>query len=577
MGTARLAWQQRFWPTASSVSLDSVVSAAALGLVGVLVILPLLFLLYAAFSTGSPGQPGALVTLEHVRTVYFSTKYVGPLLNSLYLAVVVTVLVVPVGTLFAWLIARTDIPQRRLIESLMVLPIFISPLLGALAWVALAAPGSGFINAFARTFGLAARDLIDIYSFSGIVFVMFLYFVPFAYLFVVGALKNMDPALEDAVHTIGGGDLAAIRHVTLPMLVPAVFSSALLVFVLATEHFAVPAMLGVRMGEFTTITMLIYQGFLFQNVPQGEVAALGTLLLWLTLAGIFFYRRTVAIARRYVTVSGKGYQPRLIVLGKWRYAALALLALYAAAAVVLPYVALVLASLLRFLTPRLRLELFTLDNYAQLVQPSALLAIQNTLLLGIAGATITAVLAFFVSYLIVRGRGRVTAAIDYISTLPVAIPSMAMAIGLLWTYTLLPLPVYGTLAVLLIAYVTRFLVYGVRIGTAGLHQIDPELEEAGRIAGLSRLATFWRIALPLLRPSLLAAWILLFVLIVVEISATILLYTANTTTMSVAIWLAVETSGSVRAFTMGALQITLVFIVISLAHRMTGSLQRVLA
>lgn len=572
MGSSEGAYPQP--DRTGQLRLDRLVAGSALALLTILVIMPLLVLVYAAFSTGSPGQVGAAVTLENIQTVYLSTKYLRPLFNSVLLAVVVTVLVVPIGALFAWLLARTDIPCRGIIEPLILLPIFISPLLGALAWVGLAAPGSGFVNALGRTLGLTG-DAVNIYSFWGIVLVMVLYFVPFAHLFVVGTLKNLDPALEDAVHTVGGSDLAALRHVTLPMLRPAILSSALLVFVLAAEQFAVPAMLGVKSGDFTTMTLAIYQGFLFQTAPPGEVAALGTLLLWLTLAGVYFYRRTLSAGRRYVSVSGKGYRPRRVPLGRWRYAALVVVGIYILAAVVLPYIALLLGSLLRFLTPRLRPELFTLDNYAQLLQPSSLAAIRNTLLLGLVGATITAVLAFFVSYLIVRGRGRVIAAVDYISTLPAAIPSMAMAIGLLWTYTLLPLPIYGTVGVLLIAYLTRFIVYGVRLGTAGIQQIDPELEEAGRVAGLSRLGTFRRIVLPLVGPSFVAAWSLLFVLIVVEISATIMLYTANSTTMSVAIWLAIESSGSSRAFTMGALQITLVFLVIALAHRKAGSLQRI--
>jgi iron(III) transport system permease protein len=345
--------------------------------------------------------------------------------------------------------------------------------------------------------------------------------VPYAYLFVVGALKNMDPALEEAARTVSAGVVATMRRVTLPLMLPALLSSALLVFVLAAELFSVPAMLGARV-QIHTIPTVIYFGFQYGNVPVGEVSALATMLLWVTAAGIFLYRRTVALSRRYVTVSGKGYRARPIELGPWRWAGWGLVTLYVLVAVVLPYLALLLGSFLRFLTPKLRPQSFTLDNYARITEPGTLVAIQNTLLLAV---------------------------------------------------TILPVPIYGTIAMLLVAYMTRFIAYGVRIASSGLHQIDPELEEAGRLSGLSPLRAFRRIVLPLLRPSLISAWTLLFIFVVVEITATILLYTANTKTMAVVMWNAVEMAGSVGAFTLGVIQVTLVFGVLAGVYRVAGSLE----
>lgn len=552
--------------------LDRTTSAVVLGLVAFLVMLPLGYLFYGALMTGAPGQQGSQFTLENFRIVYATGKYLSALGNSLRLSVAVTVLTTVVGTLFAWLIARTDIPGRRVIELLILVPMFLSPLLGALAWIALAAPGSGFINAFARTFLDRAADSVDVFSFHGIVFVMFLYFVPYSYLFVVGTLKNMDPALEDAARMTGAGVFGTMRRVTLPLVMPAIFSSALLVFVLAAELFSVPTMLGARV-RFDTIPMLIYLGYQFSLMPVGEASALATLLMWITLGGIFLYRRMVALSRRYVTVSGKGLKARRIALGAWRYPALVLIGLYLAAAVVLPYLALVLGSTLRFLTPKLRPELFTLDNYVQLLQPAQWVAFQNTLVLAVCGATATTVLAFLVSFLIVRSRGRLTVALDYLGSLPAAVPSMAMAIGLLWAYTMLPLPIYGTIAMLFIAYLTRFIPYGMRIGSSGIQQIDPELEEAGRVIGLSSLGTFRRITLPLLKPSVMSAWTLIFIFIVVEITATIMLYTSNTKTLSVVMWLAVDMGGSVAAFTVGVVQSTLVLCALAVAFWLARSLR----
>jgi iron(III) transport system permease protein len=551
---------------------DRLVSVGILLLVSLLVLLPLAFLLYGSLSTGAPGQKGSQFTLEHFRTVYLTPKYLTPLFNTLQLAAAVTILTTPVGTLLAWLMARTDLPGKRLFQILIIVPIFISPLLGALAWLAMAAPGSGFLNGFsAMLFGVSG-DLFDIYSFWGIVFVMCLYYVPYSYLFMVGALTNLDPSLEDACRTIGGGMFTTLRRVTLPLVVPALVSSALLVFVLAAELFSVPAMLGVR-SHIETIPLLLYMGYQHNLAPPGEIAALATLLLWITLAGIFFYRRMVAMSRRYVTISGKGSRHRLIELGRWRFVALALVWLYLLAAVVLPYLALLLGSFLKFLTGRPTPESLTLNNYLLLAQPAPALAVKNTLLLAVAGASITVALAFVVSFLTVRGKGRLVAAVDYIASLPVAVPGMAMAIGLLWAYTILPLPVYGTIFMLLIAYITRFIAYSVRVASGSLHQIDPELEEAGRVAGLSNLGTFWRISFPLLRPSVVSAWTLVFIFVVVEITATILLYTTETRTLSVVLWNGVEMSGSIGGFTIGVLQTTVVFFVLALTYRLVGSVR----
>lgn len=557
---------------ASRLSVDGIVSGALLLLVSVLILLPLGYLIFGAFSTGYPGQRGSELTLGNIAIVYFSSKYVGPLITTLVLAFVVTLLVTPVGTLLAWLVARTDLPGKRLFELLIIVPIFLSPLLGALAWLALAAPGSGFINGLGQVLLGRRTDLVDIYTFPGIVFVMFLYYVPYTYLFTIGALKNLDPALEDAARMIGGGIFATLRRVTVPLVLPALVSSALLVFVMSAELFAVPAMLGVR-GKIETVPLLIFMGFQYNLAPPGEVAALATMLMWVTLAGILLYRRMVALSRRYVTVSGKGYRHRLVKLGRWKYAALAVVWLYILTAVVLPFVALVLGSLLRFLTARLTLRSFTLDNYLALAQPGNLTAIQNSLILSVVGATLTIGLAFAVSFLIVRGKSRVGSTVDYIAALPVAVPAMALALGILWAYTSLPLPIYGTVFMLLIAYVTRFIAYSVRVASGSLHQIDPELEEAGRVAGLSNLGTFWRITLPLLRPSVVSAWTLVFILVVVEISATILLYTADTRTLSVVMWNAVEMTGSVGAFTIGVLQTVVVFTVLAVTYRLVGAVR----
>lgn len=551
---------------------DRAISWSTFLLTAWIVAVPVGFLVYAALSGGYPGDPTNAFTLTHVAKVYASTSYLMPLFNTLYLAFLTAIVVTPCGVLLAWLVARTDLRGKETIGFLITVPIFISPLLGALAWIALAAPDAGLINAWIGRglFGLTG-NLLNIYSFPSIVFVMSLFYLPLSYLLTVGNLMRLDGTLEEAGRTVGMTPVGVWFRVTLPLLWPTIVSAFLMIFILAAEQFAVPAMLGVQ-GRFITIPVILYQGFESGMIPPGEVAALATQLVAVTMLGVFLYRRMVRVARKYVVVTGKGSVSKVVQLGRWQWVALAAIGIYFALAVVLPCLALVIGSFQKFLTSRFSMSNWTLANYATVLEPYYVRVIWNTVSLAAIGAFVTVALGFLIGYLSTRLKGIAVAGVDYVSSLPIALPGIAMAVGLLWTYASLPVPIYGTAIILVIAFVARFIGYAARLAATSFQQIDPSLEEAGRMVGMTRLGVIRRVAFGIVRPSMISAWTLVFAFIVVEVSTAILLYTPKTATMAVAIFNSMQSTGTVLGFTLAVVQLVLISVGLIAVRRLVGSL-----
>jgi iron(III) transport system permease protein len=559
----------------TSSGTDHVVSWSVFLLTTWIVAVPVGFLGYAAFTGGYPGKPGNALTLQYVAKVYASTAYLEPLLNTLYLALITALIVTPCGMMIAWLVARTDMKGKEIVGALMPVPIFISPLLGTLAWIALAAPEAGFINAWIGRglFGLQG-NLINMYSFGAIVFVMSLFYIPLAYLLMVGNLMRLDGAMEEAARTVGCRPSQVFFRVTLPLLWPTILPTFLIVFILASEQFAVPAFLGVQ-SRFETIPVILYHAFQNATLPQGEIAALASQLISVTLICVYLYRRTLKVSRKYVVVSGKASAPKIIRLGGWQWLALAAVGTYFALAVVLPCIALVIGSLQRFVTPNFAADNWTLANYETLLRPYYVRVISNTVILATVGAILTVLLGFVIGYLSIRLKGIAVVGADYVSSLPIALPGLAMAVGLLWTYALLPLPIYGTAVILIIAFVARFIGYAARLAATSFQQVDPSLEEAGRMVGMTRAGTVRRIAFGLVSPSMVAAWALVFSFIVVELPTTIMLYTPKTATMAVAIFNAMESTGSTIGFALAVVQLVFILVGLFIIRRMVGALPSV--
>jgi iron(III) transport system permease protein len=487
------------------------------------------------------------------------------------LGVVVAVVSLALGGALAWILARTDTPGRESLGLLIIVPLMISNLITTLAWIALAAPSAGFINAWVRDI-TGLRTLFNVYSFSGIVLVHVLHYSAFAFLALFAALRSIDASLEEASYMLGVGPLRTSVKMTLPLIAPTIATTLLVIFIFVAENFSVPTLLGTPVN-FQTLPSLIFFNMAVTPVQPTVAAASGTLLLWIALIGTVLQRRLASRAGRYVTVTGKASRHRLVRLGAWRYVTLAFVVLYLLLAVGLPYIALLLGSLMNFLTPRLTMRVFTLANYRSFFVGDNVTPTLNSLGLSIFGGFGLTVVYVLISFMLSRVRGVWSRVADYVTIIPTAVPALILGIGLIWTFVGLPIPVYGTLSILVIAYFLRNIGYGVRHANNAFAQISGDLTEAARMTGATSLRALWDISLPLIRPAILSLWTMLFIFIFMEISATILLYSPSTRTLPTVLWNYMGSGSQPRAFAIAVVQATLIFIIIFIANRRFGMLR----
>lgn len=397
----------------------------------------------------------------------------------------------------------------------------------AVSWTILLSPRTGLINrALMEIFNLSEAPL-DVYSLWGMIYVEALITTPLAFLMVSAALYSMDPSLEESARVAGSSNLQIAWRITFPIVRPALLASAMLNFVRAIESFDTPAIIALpaRIEVFTT---KIYREAVGAFPPnQNLAAAYGVSLLLVTMLFVYFYRRATSRAERYVTVTGRGYRPTIIDLGKWRWAASGFASLILLLIVVLPFLVLIYVSFITYVhVPGSKTwELLTLENYqANLRDSRTFRALQNSLLLAVGGATLCMLLASVTAWVTTKAKTAGRGFIEAMTFIPWAFPGTALAIGLLWTYVYIPLPIYGTLWILLIGYITRFLPYGLRTMTSTIIQLHDDLPQASMVCGAGFFTTFRRIMLPLLRPGFIAGWILLATIYLREFSTSIFLY-----------------------------------------------------
>lgn len=499
-------------------------------LLGILIVYPAAILIDMSLRD----EAGALSLKWYVQA-YTNPRNLNAILNTLIIAAGTAVAATVAGTFLAWAVVRTDMPGRRLVEMASIVPFISTPFIGALAWVLLASPTSGLINQL-WTYAGGPGALINIYSLTGIIFVESLYEMPFVFLMVAGALRSMDPTLEEASLSSGAGLWQTTVRVTLPLVLPAILGGALLVFVLAAEQFGVPAVLGTP-ARIRVLTTSIVETQASYPIRLGLGAALSVTLLAIALAGLWLQRRLLG-GRSYTTVGGKGAHPRRFQLGPFRWLIFGFAVAYLMLAVVLPYAAIFLSSIRTIWTADFRWEQWTLENYRWVFfdYPITQRAFVNSLLLAVVGASVTMLLCAVISFLSLRTRLPGRRVLDYLSMVPLGFPGVVLAFGLLHAWIYPPVVLYGTIWILFVAYMTRYIPIGVRSTSATLVQIHPELEESSLSSGANWFQTFKNITLPLLKPGIFAGWVLLFVAFSRELSASVLLYSPRLEVLSVAIY-----------------------------------------
>ena len=503
----------------SPISAQKIAGYGVAAVAAVLVLYPVFFLLQAALDVGDPQvRPPTAYGFDNFNGIF---QYPQILLNTLTVSVTATVMALVFGFVMAWILTRTNVPGRHLFEQLMAVPYYLTPLLGALAWSLLGAPESGFVNQVWRAFG-GNGHLIDINTAYGIAWVMALFEGSVAFVMIAAVMKSMDPALEEASQVMGASRLRTMLRITLPLVVPGVLGAAIFVFAEMLGSFAAALVLGTP-SRYYVITTAIYQ-LVQQYPPKIQIAAaMGVSLFAVMFFMLVLYRRIV-MAGSYVTITGKAFRPRVADIGPLRYLLLGVCLLYLFAAVGLPLITLLYASLQKIAVAFPAAGNWTLDNFRVAVTMNAVRsALGNSLLLGFATATIGVVLMGLLAWLIYRSRLPASGLIEYVVMFPQAVPRLVFAFGLMWAWVVFPIPIYGTLWLLLIAYLTVFLPLGVRTIAGVMLQIDKSLEECAQMCGASWGFRVRTVTIPLLVPGLVAAWLLLFIASVRELGASILL------------------------------------------------------
>jgi iron(III) transport system permease protein len=497
------------------------------GLIAFLSLQPTVMLFYGSVSDAPLGRPGKL-TLENYRIAYSDPETFEVILNSFVFAAGSALLSIVFAAAIAWVVVRTNAPGRRFLELIAVVPNIMPPLLIAVAWTFLLNPSTGVINVVVMTVLGLSEAPFNVYSMPGMIFVEGLILTPLAFLIIAAALRSMDPSLEESARMSGSPHFKIVRRVTLPLVRPAILAAAILNFVRAIESFDTPAILALP-ARIDVFTSKIYKEALDAFPPNHNLAAsYGMSLLVITLSLVYVYRVMIRRAERFATVTGKGFRPAVIELGRLRYLPVAVAAGILVLLVVFPFLILLLTSVLPYFPMPLdeAMRLLTTKHYTTIVSDDRVWsAMGNSLFLAVVGPTLCMLLASLTAYITVKttivGRGIVEA----LSFLPFAFPGTALGIGLLWAYVHFPIPVTATIWILLIGYITRFLPYGLRSMTATIVQIHRELEEASQISGGGFVVTFRKILLPLMKPGFLGGWILLATIFIREFSLSVFLYT----------------------------------------------------
>jgi iron(III) transport system permease protein len=524
------------------------------------VIILIVFPLVRLFK-GSIITPEGELTFIYFQNILKDRALLEAFRNSMVIAIGATLISLLTGVPMAWAVSRTDIPLKGFIRNFTTVSMVTPPFLGAIAWVFLLGPGAGKFNLFFRFLFNTDATLFNIFSIAGITFVISMYAYPFVFLYTTSALDNMDANLEDAANILGSNKWKTLYKITLPLIAPAIISGAILSFLEALALFGVPAVLGMSRGIFT-LTTRIYQLFNYPpDYEQGAAMAIPLIIITgLLLIFQFLYLRK----KQFTIVSGKSSQPTLIRLGMAKWPILGYCLLVISLSVIIPYFMLLIISLSKIWGAPLTLSNLTLENYDFIIFRYSLSqrSFMNSTFLSFLSATIAVFLGLIITIYIKRTENIGRRFLHYMMILPFAIPGIAMAVAFLWAYIRPPFNLYGTIWILLVAYIARRIPLCYMNCSDAMTQINFELEESARILGASWFKTILNITIPLLKLSLVSGWMLVFITSFRELSASILLYSPNSEVIAVTIMALFEEGEfeALAALSIIILAITLVFI-----------------
>jgi len=545
-----------------------VVIAVCVAITVYLAIVPLGFLLWQSFFTPQTAEQAARFTFGNYLEAYGSTETFTLLRNSLGFAIGASLFSFIVGAGLAWMNERTNTPFKTLFYGLSVIPLIIPSVLFTVSWILLASPKIGILNLVLKDFLGLEHHLFDIYSLWGMIWVDGLHYSPMAFLLMSAAFRAMDPALEESAMMSGANVLQVAWRVTLKLSWPAIFATILILFVRAIESFEVPALLGLPVG-IEVFTSSIYEAVHRYPSQVGLASSYAVTLLLITSVGVYLQSRLSSRGSKYATMTGKGFRPRQIDLGGWRYFTAGIFIVYFLLIVVLPFSVLVWSSFQKYYqVPSWKaLHNLTLDPYRFIVTyPSLVRSVWNSIFLAFGTATIIMLVTSVICWIVVKTKMPGRWLLDNVASLPLVFPGLVLGLAIMIFYLNVDVGVYGTIWILFIAYVTRFMPYGLRYNTTSMLQIHKELEESAAMSGASWGTIFWRIIIPLLKPGLVAGWIYVMLLSIRELSSSILLYSPGTEVVSVVIWELWENGQYVELSALGVMFILALFVLVMVAQ-----------
>lgn len=513
----------------------------------ILILLPFVTLVLFSFRAGTVGDPGEFTLTNYIRA-YSDSRTFTMFLNTAILAFVATALSVIFAVMFAFLIERTDLPFRHLAWGLMLVPMALPGLLYAISWTFLLSPRIGLFNVWTRDFlelfGIAMRQgPFNVYSMWGMILLEGIRGVTTVFLIIVGAFRSMDPNLEEAARTSGASNRLTFFKIFLPLLMPAILAAFIYSFMATLESLEIPLVIGMPAEIYVFPSFIYFTTQRFSPPQYGISAALGSTFILVSILLVFWYRAIIGRTSKYTTVTGKGYRPRIISLGKWRYPAFFMFVVYFILAIAAPTAVLVWTSFLPTYMPPSTpgvFERLSWLNYQEVFsEPAVWRAVKNTLYIGIGAATLTMIISLLMAWVTIREKIPGRAAIDTIAFLPQALPGVIIGIAFVFI-TLQPpfhhLQLFGSLTVVILALTVSYVAFGSRTMNGALTQIHAEMEEAGKASGASWGAIMRRIILPLLLPAFISGWIWVASHALRNFSIPVMLTGADNQVLSVVMW-----------------------------------------
>jgi iron(III) transport system permease protein len=537
------------------------------------VVIPFAMIIWTSLKTARPGDPEFLslsFTFANYVRAFGSRTFWAATGNTLAFAGASTALSFTLGAFLAWVVNRTNTPLGRLIGLMLVARIIIPGILTGISWILVASPNIGLLNYLGLQL-TGTRNIFNIYSFTGMVFVHGLDMVPLAYLLLSSSFQAMDPRFEEASAMTGAGPLRTLRRIAFPLALPAVAAALLLLFITAVETFDIPLLMGGRAGVH------VYSTEIFFNTSRtpidwGLSSTYAIALTAVSVVLLLLYFRLVRHAERYTTITGKDFRPRLLDLGRWRYVTCAAALFLTLLITGVPFLVMVYSSFLPSYRPPSAASFAAMGfgNYTALLSdPYTIAPLVNSTVLGIGTATAVVLLVSVIAYFVHKTKIPGRKLLDFLGFAPIAIPSVVLGAAFLWFYLLVPIPVIGTLLIIGLAYLTKYMPFALRFVSGSMLQIHGELEEAAQVCGVPWARNFVKIFLPLLKPGMLAAWFWVMVHAYRELTIAIMLARSQNRTAAVLVYDIWERGALTQLSAFGVLMFLILIILVGIAHAMS--------